>query len=261
MASLIHTHSYAHSHTHIHTQRTHTQWHICSENQVARTVYFHFISLSFFPFCLSFSSLSVSLFLSVPCTLSLSPPFSLSGHSLSLLSSRQRGRCVCISLARPSWLSDHEQLMKETTSKYGYGHIGSPWDTTLALWLRCPSLERRIWGSISISRVPNQNGVSQAWYIVEIHHSGREPSICAVEIFWVESYLWLQDWHSNGYPARCLVLQGQCWDWSSGCQYTVTGWGRKLICYFYLSVAAHTVVWADRSLRYTSIYCWDWLVA
>ena len=33
------------------------------------------------------------------------------------------------------------------------------------------------WASISnIPRVPNQNGVSQAWYIAEIHHSGREPS-------------------------------------------------------------------------------------
>ena len=28
-----------------------------------------------------------------------------------------------------------------------------------------------------ISRVPNQNGVSQAWCIVQIHHSGRKPSI------------------------------------------------------------------------------------
>ena len=28
-----------------------------------------------------------------------------------------------------------------------------------------------------ISRVPDQNGVSQAWYIVEIHYSGRESSI------------------------------------------------------------------------------------
>ena len=29
----------------------------------------------------------------------------------------------------------------------------------------------------NMSRVPDQNGVSQAWYIVEIRHSGREPSI------------------------------------------------------------------------------------
>ena len=28
-----------------------------------------------------------------------------------------------------------------------------------------------------ISRVPDQNGVSKAWYIEEMHHSGREPSI------------------------------------------------------------------------------------
>ena len=28
-----------------------------------------------------------------------------------------------------------------------------------------------------ISRVPDENGASQACYIVEIHHSGREPSI------------------------------------------------------------------------------------
>ena len=30
--------------------------------------------------------------------------------------------------------------------------------------------------SLVISSVSDQNGVSQAWYIVEIHHSGREPS-------------------------------------------------------------------------------------
>ena len=29
-----------------------------------------------------------------------------------------------------------------------------------------------------LSRVPDQNGVPQAWYIVELHHSGREPSLC-----------------------------------------------------------------------------------
>ena len=29
-----------------------------------------------------------------------------------------------------------------------------------------------------ISRVPDQNGISQACFIVEIYHSGPEPSIC-----------------------------------------------------------------------------------
>ena len=26
------------------------------------------------------------------------------------------------------------------------------------------------------------------------------------EFFWVESYQWLKNWHSSGYPARCLAL-------------------------------------------------------
>ena len=33
-----------------------------------------------------------------------------------------------------------------------------------------------LWPSC-ISMVPDQSGVCQAWYILEIHHSGREPSI------------------------------------------------------------------------------------
>ena len=33
------------------------------------------------------------------------------------------------------------------------------------------------WRISTISRVPDQNGVSQAWYIVEIYHSGLKPSI------------------------------------------------------------------------------------
>ena len=44
----------------------------------------------------------------------------------------------------------------------------------------------------------------------------------------VESYQWLKHWHSSGYPARRLALQGQCWDWLARCQYTVTGWDGKL---------------------------------
>ena len=43
----------------------------------------------------------------------------------------------------------------------------------------------------------------------------------------VESYQWLQNWHSSGCPARRLALQGQRWDWSARCKYTVTGWDGK----------------------------------
>ena len=42
-----------------------------------------------------------------------------------------------------------------------------------------------------------------------------------------ESYQWLKNWHSSGYLAWHLALQGQCWDWLAWCQYTVTGWDGK----------------------------------
>ena len=37
----------------------------------------------------------------------------------------------------------------------------------------------------------------------------------------------LKNWHSNGYHARRLALQGQRRDWSARYQYTVTGRDRK----------------------------------
>ena len=37
-------------------------------------------------------------------------------------------------------------------------------------------LRHCIYNHLNNSRVPDQNGVSQAWYIVETQHSGREPS-------------------------------------------------------------------------------------
>ena len=70
------------------------------------------------------------------------------------------------------------------------------------------------------------------------------------DFFGVESYQSYQ-WHSSGYPARRLVLQGQCWDWLARCQYTMTGVDGKVVCNFYLSVAASKIVCADPCLRYT----------
>ena len=37
--------------------------------------------------------------------------------------------------------------------------------------------KKKAWQHLNISRVPSQNGVPQAWFRVEIHHSGRKPSI------------------------------------------------------------------------------------
>ena len=74
------------------------------------------------------------------------------------------------------------------------------------------------------------------------------------DFFGVESYQWLKNWHSSGYPG---TLPG-AW------RYRVsTGTGRpgvsilwlgeveSLVYNFYLSVAARAIVWADPSLRYT----------
>ena len=34
----------------------------------------------------------------------------------------------------------------------------------------------------AILGVPDQNGVSQAWYIVEMYRSGRKPLICKSQV-------------------------------------------------------------------------------
>ena len=55
---------------------------------------------------------------------------------------------------------------------------------------------------------------------------GFESRLCR-DFSGVESYQWLKNWHSSGYPARRLALKGQFWDRSARCQYTVTGWDGK----------------------------------
>ena len=70
------------------------------------------------------------------------------------------------------------------------------------------------------------------------------------DFFGVESYQWLKNWHSSGYPARRLALEGQCWDWSARCQYAVTGCDGKFGLQL-LSQCGGTQNCADPSLRYT----------
>ena len=59
----------------------------------------------------------------------------------------------------------------------------------VGLVVKASALRAKIWGSNSACRIPG--------------------------FFWVESYQWLKNWHSSGYPARCLELLSQSWDWSS----------------------------------------------
>ena len=71
------------------------------------------------------------------------------------------------------------------------------------------------------------------------------------DFFGVESYQWLKNWHSSGYPAwRYRVSAGTG---RPGVSILWLGEVERLICNFYLSVAARKIVWADPSLRYTSL--------
>ena len=69
-----------------------------------------------------------------------------------------------------------------------------------------------------------------AGLVVKASASGVEDPVriqLAMGFSPVESYQWLKNWHSSGYPARHLALYSQRRDWSVPYQYTVTGWGRK----------------------------------
>ena len=46
-------------------------------------------------------------------------------------------------------------------------------------------------------------------------------------IFRVQSYQWLKNLYFSGYLVKCLIVQGQHWDWLTWCQKIVTGWDGK----------------------------------
>ena len=73
----------------------------------------------------------------------------------------------------------------------------------------------------------------------------------------LESYEWLNNWHSHGYYVRPLVSWGLCWNWLACSQYTETGYDRK-INNIYLSVAAHTIVYTDPCLQYCLPVAENW---
>ena len=58
-------------------------------------------------------------------------------------------------------------------------------------------------------------------------------------------------------PARRLALQGQRWNWLAGCQYTVTGGGRKFDQQL-LSQCGNTCNCLSRSVSWDTLACcWD----
>ena len=72
----------------------------------------------------------------------------------------------------------------------------------------------------------------------------------------VESYHWLKNWHSSGYPAIAWHYKVSAGTGRAGVSILWLGEVESWISNFYPSVAARAIVWADPSLRYTSI-CWD----
>ena len=84
---------------------------------------------------------------------------------------------------------------------------------------------------------------------------GSNPTL-RWDFFGVKSYQWLTNWHTSGYPARPWHYRVSAWTDRPGVSILWLGEVESLVCNFYLSVAAHKIVWADPSLRYTSML-WD----
>ena len=76
---------------------------------------------------------------------------------------------------------------------------------------------------------------------------GSIPS-CTVDLF--PGRFIPDNWYSTIYPARCLVSAGTG---QPGVSVLRLGEIESVICSFCLSVAGHTIVCADPSLRYTSM--------
>ena len=69
----------------------------------------------------------------------------------------------------------------------------------------------------------------------------------------VESYQWLKDLHSGGYPPGAWHYRVSTGTGRSGVSILWLGEVGSWICNFYLSVAAHKIVWSGPSLRCTSL--------
>ena len=65
--------------------------------------------------------------------------------------------------------------------------------------------------SSMISRVPDQNGVSQLYIMLEIHHTGLEPSIYSGDTpFWSETIdIWNYPFQYHCYFQMCVWLGGE----------------------------------------------------
>ena len=102
---------------------------------------------------------------------------------------------------------------------------------TLAAVLQTHHYTELVFGLVGSESVYCDWARQQVWYrlvgllvkasTLRAEDPGGSNPVCA-EIFSGSSPTSdLKKWHFSGYPARRLVLQGQCW--LARCQYTVTG--------------------------------------
>ena len=73
------------------------------------------------------------------------------------------------------------------------------------------------------------------------------------DFFRVDSYLWLRNWNSSGYLPGAWHYRVSTGTGQPGVSILWLGEVERWICNLYLSVAARKIVWADLSLRYTSL--------
>ena len=80
-----------------------------------------------------------------------------------------------------------------------------------------------LWVQVSnISRVPDQNGVSQAWFIVQIQHSGRKPLI------WISVLMpILRVPDQNCVSQACYIVE----IYHSGREPSISSFGSKWVTY------------------------------
>ena len=131
----------------------------------------------------------------------------------------------------------HQGFSKISTPRTIQGFIAQippwPWYTIRSQFSKsttCKDINRDVhWWLSKASQLCSSHLL--AGLVVKASASGSGRSQVQIPLatgfFQVESYQWLINWHSSGYPARRLALKGQRRDWSARCQYTVTGWGRK----------------------------------
>ena len=114
------------------------------------------------------------------CQLNLEQQMTVKGDMLGLLYSGRLTHYTEERMLTPSQAGKGVESPSEVRQQ---SEQGGEW--ARRKWKVMPNNVTKHWETLnwlSISRVPDHNGVSRAWYIEEIHHSGRKPSIYLMSV-------------------------------------------------------------------------------